>query len=494
MGIVKRQSSKQAILQVFGILIGGISVLYIYPLNTEMLGFARFIWDSGLLMSSFILFGANTGMVKYFPVMNSKSGANFSLPFYSIFLVFGIIMFSVIYYFFGDELLKVLNKNNIAFLEYNGYFFISAILTSIIIFLNYYCNTLKRIVIPFIASNFIKKVALPVLILAFVWGHISKLGFANYLIITLVLAILLQVVYIYRLNSWRIGKVDWDFLGREWKPILTYSLVSMFGIIGTSFAFQIDSFMISTLIGYDSNGIYSIGFFIANMVYLPYMALSTIMSPIISNNISLNNWSKIGEYYKQGGNIMLTIGIPVFLLGYFCVSDLQDIFPSNKDFEVLEIIILLIGLTKLFDLATSFNTQIMVYSDLYKINLKLILVMAVLNVLMNYVFIVFLNMDIVGVALASTISISLFNIVKLVLLNRRFGIHPFTQKTLSLLILAALLFFLLLFIPSAGNPYLSIFLKTLLVGSIYAGIVYLFHLSPEVEKYGMELLNKLKIK
>ncbi|WP_236969794.1 lipopolysaccharide biosynthesis protein [Membranihabitans marinus] len=491
---MKRQSAKQSLLQILGIFIGGISVLYIYPLDTEMLGFARFIWDTGILFSSVVLLGSDSGLIRFFPRMRLKSGQNFSLPFYSLLLLVGIVFFSIIYMMFGDRILTLLNKNNTEYLVYNNYFFFSIILTSIIMFLNVYCNTLKRIVVPFIASNLIKKITLPLLILASVYGYINTLTFANMLIVTLLLAILLQVVYIYMVTGWRLGKIDWTYIKRNWQPVFNFSFISTFGAIGSNFAFQIDSFMISTLVDYNSNGIYAIAFFIANMVYIPFSALSGIMSPILSENISSKNWPKIDEHYKQGSIIMLTIGIPIFLLGYFCIPDLQNIFPTNKDFQVLGVIVLLIGLTKLFDLATSYNSQILLYSDLYRYNLLLTVLMAIQNIILNYVFIVVFNMGIIGVALASTINLFIFNTAKLVLLYRKYNINPFSQATIFILMLGAFLFGLLWIVPDLSNPYLSVLVKTVFVGIIYTTFVKVFHLSPEVEKYGMELWNKFRIK
>lgn len=494
MGIVKRQSFKQVILQIIGIIIGAVSVLFIYPLNTEILGFGRFIWDSGILFSAIVLLGANNGLIRFFPKMKLSDGRNYALPYFSLYLLIGIVLFAGFYFYFGETILLWLNKNNATYLEYNNYLFISVILTAIIIFLNGYCQSLKRIVIPYITSNTLKKVGLPIFILAYVYGYINTQNFANLLIGTLILGIVIQIGYLYLMHPQKVGPIDWQWTRSEWKTISKYAFVSMFGAIGSSFAFKIDSFMISTLVDYNSNGIYAIGFFIANMVYIPYLALAAILSPIISENTTIQNWSKIDEYYKQGGRIMLTLGIPIFLLGYFCIPDLQNLFPSNKDFEVLGIIVLLIGLTKLFDLATSVNSQILVYSDLYVQNLILTIVMGILNIILNYFFILQLGMGIVGVAMASMINIFIFNAVKLLILYRKYKISPFSFQMLGLVLLGGVLFVLLTYFPAITHPYWSILAKGLSVGLIYAVVVKGFNLSPELESYAKELWGKLGMK
>jgi Na+-driven multidrug efflux pump len=88
----------------------------------------------------------------------------------------------------------------------------------------------------------------------------------------------------------------------------------------------------------------------------------------------------------------------------------------------------ILGLAILIDLATGFNGNIISLSAYYKFNIVIMVFLATLTILLNYYFIFHTHWGIVGVALATAVSLSLYNIVKIIFNFIKFKIHPLSIK------------------------------------------------------------------
>ena len=95
-----------------------------------------------------------------------------------------------------------------------------------------------------------------------------------------------------------------------------------------------------------------------------------------------------------------------------------------------------------------------------------------------------------GAALASFVSIFIFNVVKLGFVKQKFGFLPFTGATFKVfatLFLLAVLFNMLQF---PFHPILNIVLKSMLIVVMYVGILYRFEISEDVSGVLSKWLKK----
>ena len=67
MGVIKRQGLKRSIVRYIGVLIGMVSMFFIYPLSGEMIGEIRFIVNTAGLLAPFLLLGVNNLTIRFFP-------------------------------------------------------------------------------------------------------------------------------------------------------------------------------------------------------------------------------------------------------------------------------------------------------------------------------------------------------------------------------------------------------------------------------------------
>jgi O-antigen/teichoic acid export membrane protein len=118
--------------------------------------------------------------------------------------------------------------------------------------------------------------------------------------------------------------------------------------------------------------------------------------------------------------------------------------------------------------------------------------MALINIMLNLVLIP--KFQVIGAALSTFLSLTIYNLIKLAYIYIRFKIQPFSWATLSVLALGALGFGLSLLIPDTGNHILNILLKSGLIGVAYIVCIIKWRVSEDVNELWADALKKIGIK
>jgi len=173
----------------------------------------------------------------------------------------------------------------------------------------------------------------------------------------------------------------------------------------------------------------------------------------------------------------------LFLLINLNVKNLYA-FINKPEYAVGGMIVLMISIAELYKLALGTNGAILTNSRFYRVFFYFSLAMAVSVVLLNRWLIQLIGID--GAALATLIVVLLFSTFKLVYVQQKLKMQPFTKKTLIILIVISVLFFAFYFVEFPFYPLLNIMVKSILVSLIYVLIIYRLNISEEVNV----LLNK----
>ena len=124
-------------------------------------------------------------------------------------------------------------------------------------------------------------------------------------------------------------------------------------------AFKIDSLMVSTLIDFENNGVYTIALFIGNAIAIPTTAILQIASPIVADAIKNKDIPQVDSLYGKSSLNLLIFGVLLFVLVMAGILDLFHLMPTdNFDIHSGYYIVMAIGLAKLVDMATSINLSL----------------------------------------------------------------------------------------------------------------------------------------
>lgn len=492
MGIIARQSSKKTLVGFIGVLIGAISILFIYPNEKETYGLALFLFSTAHLLMIFMSMGSHGLIVKYFPVFRKRNISGF-------FSLLSLLMSALILL---TLLILLLARNPVyAFLEWadfdvemiRKYSFYLVGLTIILIFCYLFINqasNFRRIVVPSVLFDLSYKIALPLLVLAVFFGWIDQHNFVNYYLVFFLLVLLGLSFYLHRLGGFRLERINYTRIGIKLrKEMLTYMLFSGLNRIGSTIVSRVDTIMVATLISLYDTGVYGILLFMANVIDIPVRSINQIAAPVISDSMERNDRKDVAAIYKKSSINALVVGLFIFLLIWGILPNIFQIMPDREGIQDYSHVFLFLAIGKLIDMTFSTNTYIIIYSRYFRYNLFFVLLLGLGNLLMNYFFI--RDYGLTGAAFASALSLALYNIVKLFFIRAKMQYWPFSIETLKILVIAILLYVVVEFIPDFFVAWPDLFLKGILIAMLYYGAVKLFRVKADVIKQGEQLFIQL---
>ncbi len=495
MGIIKRQGIKQTLVTYVGVFIGLVATLYIYPLEEGMYGLARFLLSMAAILYPILSLGVESLTVRFFPEFRDKeTGHHGFLGILFIFSSLSFFFFGILLFYFRDSFyhflawlkmdVEVFSKNLLETGILVFFIISSAILTS-------YISNFKRIAIPGIFNSLFLKIGLPCLILLYYFQRLQTQSFKIGFIIIHVLIFIALLIYTWKLGELHL-KPHFGFLSKDrLKRMAGYSLFGMFSGLGANLAFRIDAIMTASLLNFQSTGIYGIADNIANIIISPYRSIIQISAPIVAQEMHDKNYSEVDKLYKSSSISLTIIGVGLLVAAYVSIDDLFQLSPKYETLILSKQVVLLLGIGKIVNMATSLNAHIISYSKYFKVNLYLTLLLAGLNIYLNLTLIPLYQ--IVGAAMATFISLSLFNILKLLFVWSRFRMQPLNLNHLWVLLFGLLAYGIGAIMPDTGYILINIILKSGSALIIFGGLALYFNLSPDITQLVRQIIKKIKI-
>jgi len=182
------------------------------------------------------------------------------------------------------------------------------------------------------------------------------------------------------------------------------------------------------------------------------------------------------ELYTQTSLNQFIIGGFIFLIIWINVDLLLSLLPP--DYEAAKWVILIVGLGKLFDMATGINGEILIFSKHVKVMLVTNLFLIIIATVSNYLLIPIWGVT--GSAVATGVSIFFYNFIRMSFLYYKYRLQPFNVNTLKSLLLLLCAFLLYYLLPHLSNPWLTGIYQSLLVTVLVAGSLIILKISPEI--------------
>ncbi len=495
MGIIQRQGIKGSIVNFAGAFIGAISILFIYPLNDEIYGYAQWMYSTAYLLVPFASLGVVSLIVRYYPAFKKSPGKNDSgfMSLIFTFLAGAFTFFLICWFLFRRTILKGLDYIGLdasLVRENEPYLIALTAAVTLVTALNSFSQNKKRIVVPTIIHQLGYKIFLPLLVLGYIYFQWRQGTFATGLILFFIGAIIVLVVYLFWIDGLHFGRVKMLNTRVRFREMGSYALFGALNLLSVSLAFRIDSVMIPFLLDLTSNGVYNKTLFIANVLIMPTRSIYQISAPIISKAWDEKDMDEIRMIYRKTSTNLFLVGCFLFSLFWWTLDDIIGISSNPDAFEGARMIFLFLALGKLFDMVTGNSSSIIIYSKYYRVHLVFLGILGISNVILNYILIS--KFGLTGAALATGISLFLFCFLKYLFLQIKCKIQPFSHDTLKTLALLLVAFGASLLLPDTGNDYLNIVYKTALVSLFFiSGTIY-WNISEDINKLVRSMLRKIK--
>lgn len=493
MGSIKTQSIYSTAISYIGVVIGFVTSALIMPriLATDQLGLLKLITAVTGVFASVFSFGIAQLFFRSYPIF-SKDPDKLSKLFYlaiKIALLGALIALPVYIFTFED----LLNYD----IEIEGFekteTFLYAVFIVIVVRLLYqslfgYVRMLNQVVIDAIIQNIFLKGGVLILILLFYFEFIS---YSNLVYVNLALYLFLPLIillYLVRNKSLPKIKKKVRFTKHEIKEFVSLSMFGMLTTVGGSLYIYMDTLMVSYYLGEEELGVYGTMFLFGVIVVVPARSLKSISVSVLAKAFGEDRLDEIATIYKKSSITLLIVGGYIFA-GVWC--NLYSVYGYLPEaFSNSAMIVFFIGLAQVIDMLTGVNNEIIASSKYYKLNTLFMIGAITTGFIANIIFIPIYG--ITGGALATFISITLINIIRLIAVWKLFRIQPFTIHTSKVIVLLILLITGISLLPNLDSYLLNLIYKGGLITLIYFPVIYKLNVSEDINGIIERVIGRFK--
>ncbi|MEO9021559.1 MAG: lipopolysaccharide biosynthesis protein [Ginsengibacter sp.] len=485
MSEVRRQSIISTVFVYAGFVIGFIST-YLFTMQSSVFtpaeyGLTSIFISVGNLMFAFANLGMISVVYKFYPYYNDnlQKKKNDLLTWTLLISIIGFCCVILAGIVFKDIVIRKFGGNSPEFIKY--YFWVFPFGFSLLIFsvLEVFAwNIRKSIFTTFLRELLFRLLTLILIfLLNFKLIHsfdtFIKLYAFSYGVVALVL--LVYLIWKKEFNiTFTISRVTKKF----YKKMISMATLIYFG--GTIFmiATFIDSLIIMSLWGTAFVGIYALGFVVTGLVQAPQRGAIAASIPVLSQAWKDKDYKKINLIYQRSGINLLIISLGIFLVVWLNYTDAVNTFRLKPAYLDSRWLFFFLGLASVVDLGTGVNSQIIGTSTFWRFEFISGMILLSLKVPLAYFLVK--HFGIVGAGYSTLISFTVYNIIRIIFLKRKFNMHPFSMKTLYAILLALVSYFICYYLFISMQGFLAIILKTAVFAALYGGAVVYFDLSPDV--------------
>lgn len=477
MGIILNQSFKNTITTYIGFGLGAVNTLFLYTnfLTDEYYGLVAFLLSTANIMMPFMAFGVHNAIIKFYSSFKSKAKVDGFLTFMLLLPLILIIPATLIGYFSYDVIGDLLSRENSIVSNYVWHILILAI--AMAYFEIFFAWT--KVQLQTVFGNLMKEVfhrfAIMLLLLAVYFKWLNVEDFIVGLVIIYLLRTLIMKLYAFKVHFPRIKFI----IPENINAILKYALLMIIAGSVAMLILDIDKFMIGLMIDeIEQVAYYSVAIFIATVIAVPQRAMHQIMMPLTAQFLNEKNNEALEDLYKRSSLNLLVISGFIFLLIVLNINQLYLILP--KEFTGGLIVVFVVSIAKLYDNSLGNNNAILFNSNYYRMVLVFGVVLAVLAIILNFIFIPIYGIN--GSAIATFLAIATYNTIKVAFVKVKFDIQPYSLSSLKLCVLISILISVFYFWDFSFNPFVNIGLKSLLIMIVYFALILKLNISEDISK------------
>ncbi|MCL7763215.1 oligosaccharide flippase family protein [Polaribacter sp. Z014] len=487
MGIILKQSFKNTLFIYLGFAFGGINTLFLYTrfLEDEYYGLVTFLLSTSNLLMPLIALGIHHTIVKFFSSYFTKVEKDRFLSSVLFLPLLIAIPIAFLGNHFYQEIGDYLSIENPIIKDYTFVIYLIAVACSYFEIFYAWAKVQFQSVFGNILKELYNRVMVMILLFAVYFELITKPEFIYYLTGAYFLRMFIMMFYAFSLYmpKFTFSKPD------NFKEVIRFSGYIILAGSAGAIILDIDKFMIPGKESLVKAAYYSVAVFIGSFIEAPSRAMLNILQPLTSKTLNEENHKEVASLYKKSSINLLLISGLFFVLINANVGQLFNLLP--KEYGEGALVVLMISILKLYNGFLGNNGAIINNSKFYRVTLPISVFMALSVYFLNKLFYYQLDMGTDGLALATLIVVFLANTFKLFFVKSKFSMTPFTDKSLKMILIIALLYLAFNFwdFPICDvylwrfpvHPIINIALKSILITVIYIFLVLKLHVSNEFD-------------
>ncbi len=485
MANIRRQAIISSILVYFGFFIGAINT-YFFTKNgyftPDQFGLTRVFYDLGQNIFVFGSLGVLPIVYKFYPYYkdNVKDEENDLLTWALVAAFIGFLLVLLAGYVLEPLVVKKYIQRAPLILKY--YYFIFPFGFGMLFFtvLETFCWSLHKTVI----SNFLKETGMRLIVLVLIILYIFKLvsfdGFIKLFTFLYIILFFFILAYLVRLKKFHLTfKVSHPTRKFKKKMISMWMLIYG-GVMIQIVAQTIDTFIIASLKGLGSTGVFNLAQYAANLVQVPQRSVQSITTGVLSQAWKDKNFVEINRIYQRSCINLLLLASFIFSIIWLNLSDAFTVLNIQAEYKAGIYVVFVLGIARLIDAGTGVNNIIIGTSVYWKFDFISGIVLLALRIPVTYFLIK--NYGIIGSAFAELFAYTIYNAIRYEFLRRKFNMQPFNQKTLHSLIVGALAFAISYFLFRNMAGWAGIIVRSLVFALLFISSIFYFDLTPDAKQ------------
>ncbi|MBN8689054.1 MAG: oligosaccharide flippase family protein [Chitinophagales bacterium] len=287
--------------------------------------------------------------------------------------------------------------------------------------------------------------------------------------------------------NFSISKVTRRFSG----SIIKLSSFVYAGLVIFNISLVFDSLLIPSVLddALAQLAIYSVAQNIASMIQAPQRGIISASMIHLSTAWKEKNKDLISRIYKRS-----SINQLIFATGFFSlvVLNLQDAvltFQLKDTYLNAFYVVIFLGLAKVVDMGTGVNSQIIITSTFWRFEMFSGIILLAIMLPLSYILTK--SNGIVGTAVAQLVSITVYNIIRVVFLWKKFRLQPFSVQSLYTLLLAGSCFAASYFLFRDLHSWAGLFARSIFFCVVFGVTATYMKLSPDIQPVLMQIQKKL---
>jgi O-antigen/teichoic acid export membrane protein len=482
MGDIQKQSIRSTIGISIGFAIGALNLMILGPklLSPEQLGLTRLITDLGITLATLCTLGSLPVINKFYPFYKSYLPAKKNeLPFITMMVwLIGFIIICSVGYLLKGVIIQKFSSKSLLFVQYSYLVYPFCFFYLLFIWLESFGWSLKQGVL----TNILREMVPRILFVFFLLLLVLKIVNFTFFLVAFALSYLLPAAILF-FKLRRTGEFNFNTSVSALTLRLKSKMIS-FGlfVFGAQFLNLIsrtsDIFIISSKEGLKDTAVFTIATYIVAIMEIPQRSITSSSIPVLAEAWKNKNLKSISNIYTKSVANLLIVGLILFCLILLNVHNFAAFL--GKNYNGIEMVVFFLGISKLIDLGTGANAQIITTSNYWKVDFTTNVIMTIIALPLNYILISHYGK--LGAAYSTLIAIIVYNSMRFGFLWIKFGLQPYTWKDLLAVVYAAIAAVVSYGIPLIKNIFADAALRSFVFCLLFFPAIYFTGVSSEVNQ------------
>lgn len=292
------------------------------------------------------------------------------------------------------------------------------------------------------------------------------------------------------------GKIHFTFsvskvTRRYFRKIITFNLFIYSGFLVLTIAQVFDQLVIASVLqdGMAKAGVFGFAQIMATVILAPQRGIIAAAVPHLSRAWKEKDMGKLQRIYQRSSLNQLIFSVGIFLLIAINYREAILTFNQKEIFLAGFSAFILMGLTRVVEMGTGLNSQIIGTSTYWRF--ELISGICLLAFMLPLTVILTRQFDILGPAIANLVSISLYNLIRLIFLWKKFGLFPFVPASFYTLLIGAAVTFISWWLCRDVQGFWGLVIRSSIFIILFASAVIGFKLSPDTQAVVASLKKRI---